>query len=239
MPSVSTSRPVSSAESTSWRSTPGLPMAASASWTRLSSSIGAPSTRCSSAATVSSARRTGSTVWRCPSFTSRCTASSGGVLPPVRRVHTTNAVRACTSETSSARDSSSRWLTSSAITTQRRPSPICSSAVRARWNSSPRSSSPSGPAMCMTSARQQMRERGKRHTLGLGMARDPRDREAGVGRQPQALVGKPRLPDTGTAGEEDAARVGIVERRGRRLDLAGSAEERPRRHRRRHLTAAR
>ena len=49
-----------------------------------------------------------------------------------RIVHTMNAVRACTNETSNARDRSSRWSMSSTITTQRRPSSPCSRAARAR-----------------------------------------------------------------------------------------------------------
>ena len=86
-----------------------------------------------------------------------------------------------------------------------------------------------GPARASHLAGKKVGERGKRKTLGLGMTGDASDGQSGLGGEPQALVREPGLAEARAAADQDAARTRVTERRGDRLDLVGSAEERPRR----------
>ncbi len=86
-----------------------------------------------------------------------------------------------------------------------------------------------GPARASHLAGEKVGERGKGKTLGLGMTGDASDGQSGLGGEPQALVREPGLAQARAAADEDAARTRVTERRGDRLDLVGSAEERPRR----------
>ena len=86
-----------------------------------------------------------------------------------------------------------------------------------------------GPARASHLAGKKVGERGKGKTLGLGVPGDASDGQSGLGGEPQALVREPGLAQARAAADEDAARTRVTERRGDRLDLVGSAEERPRR----------
>ena len=85
-----------------------------------------------------------------------------------------------------------------------------------------------GAARASHLAGEQVGERGERKTLRLGMTGDASDGQSGLGGEPQALVREPGLAEARAAADQDAARTRVTERRGDRLDLVGSAEERPR-----------
>ena len=228
-PLSSVRTPASRAVSTSWRSTPGFPIAASRRRPATRATIGPPSTRWRSVSMLSIG--SGSTVRRrrCPSLT----RWSNGVGPPVVRiVRTANTPRDCTSEATSARDSSSSWSPSS-TSRSRRSSPARSrSAAAARWKTAPRSrsSAPVGEATstgsrCDSAANGIDRPSGCPLARALGMpAASASSRTFSASR----VLPTPAPPVRNTPAGRAAA-----EPLGEHLELAAAPDHRPRRGQRR------
>ena len=221
MPSRSTRLPASRADSTSCRSTPGLPVAAATSCSRLSSAIGEPSTRWSNASTVSGESGVGSMRRRWLSFTRVRTSPS--FEPVVRIVQTTKAV----SRVHQGHEQCTRELVELVdVVDHDDPAPPLLHLLERGAGAVEEERAVElalGPARASHLAGEKVGERGKRKTLGLGVPCDASDGQSGLGGEPQALVREPGLAQARAAADEDAACTRVTERRRDRLDLVGSA----------------